>query len=184
VADDAYRPDREIGIAGVVIIATNACSVVLVPPMRSDPIKYEIDKATGAIYVDRFMSTAMRYPCSYGYIPQTLAPDGDPADVLVIAPFQLQPGVVVICRAEGLLRMEDEHGQDDKILAVPISRLTRLYDNINEPSDLSEVLRGQIAHFFAHYKDLEPGKYVRVGEYESATMARKEMAGTVVHRST
>jgi inorganic pyrophosphatase len=123
----------------------------------------------------------MRYPCNYGYIPQTLAPDADPADVLVIAPFQLQTGVVVICRAVGLLRMEDEHGQDDKILAVPVSRLTRLYDNVNEPSNLSEVLRSQIVHFFAHYKDLEPGKFVRVGEYENAAVARTEMTRTIVH---
>ena len=155
-------------------------NVIIEIPMHSDPVKYEIDKMSGAIFVDRFMSTAMRYPCNYGYIPQTLAPDGDPADVLVIAPFQLQTGVVVICRAVGLLRMEDEHGQDDKILAVPVSRLTRLYDNVNEPSDLSEIIRVQIVHFFAHYKDLEPGKFVRVGEYEDAAVARKEMAGTAL----
>jgi inorganic pyrophosphatase len=116
-------------------------NVIVEIPMNSDPIKFEIDKASGAIFVDRFMSTAMRYPCNYGYIPRTLSADGDPVDVLVIAPFPLQPGVVLVCRAVGLLRMEDEHGQDNKILAVPVDKLTRLYRNVSDPKNLPESLR-------------------------------------------
>ncbi len=143
--------------------------------MHGDPIKYEIDKDSGAIFVDRFMSTAMRYPCNYGYIPHTLAADGDPVDVLVIAPFALQPGIVLACRAVGLLRMEDEHGADNKVLAVPINRLTRLYDKIHDPTDLERPLLDQVRHFFSHYKDLEPGKFVRVGEYDSAAAAVDEI---------
>jgi inorganic pyrophosphatase len=154
-------------------------NVIVEIPMNSDPVKFEIDKESSAIFVDRFMSTAMRYPCNYGYIPRTLTADGDPADVLVIAPFPLQPGVVLVCRAVGLLRMEDENGQDNKVLAVPVDRLTRLYRNVNGPEDLPESLLEQISHFFAHYKDLEPGKFVRVGAFESAVMAVGEIMQSV-----
>jgi inorganic pyrophosphatase len=156
-------------------------NVIVEIPMNSDPIKFEVDKESSAISVDRFMSTAMRYPCNYGYIPRTLAADGDPADVLVIAPFQLQPGVVLVCRAVGLLVMEDEHGQDNKVLAVPIDRLTRLYRNVRGPQDLPESLLEQISHFFAHYKDLEPGKFVRVGAFESAVKAVGEIMQSVTN---
>lgn len=150
-------------------------NVIVEIPMHSDPIKFEIDKESHAIFVDRFMSTAMRYPCNYGYIPRTLSADGDPVDVLVIAPFALQAGVVLVCRAVGLLRMEDEHGQDNKVLAVPVDKLTRLYRNVSNLKDLPESLLEQIAHFFAHYKDLEPGKFVRVGQFESALAAVEEI---------
>jgi inorganic pyrophosphatase len=159
-------------------------NVIVEIPMHSDPVKYEIDKASGAIFVDRFMSTAMRYPCNYGYIPCTLSADGDPVDVLVMAPFPLQTGVVVVCRAVGLLVMEDENGQDNKILAVPIDKLTTLYKNIRKPTDLPEVLLAQIRHFFAHYKDLEPGKYVKVGGFEVAVAAEMEIAQSVASYET
>jgi inorganic pyrophosphatase len=154
-------------------------NVIVEIPMHSDPVKYEIDKASGAIIVDRFMSTAMRYPCNYGYIPRTLSADGDPVDVLVMAPFPLQTGVVVVCRAVGLLAMEDENGEDNKILAVPIDRLTTLYTHVREPTDLPQVLLAQIRHFFAHYKDLEPGKFVKVGGYASAAAAALEISRSV-----
>jgi inorganic pyrophosphatase len=150
-------------------------NVIVEIPMHSDPIKFEIDKESHAIFVDRFMSTAMRYPCNYGYIPRTLSADGDPADVLVVAPFALQPGVVLACRAVGLMRMEDEHGQDNKVLAVPVDKLTRLYRKVSGPQDLPDVLLEQIAHFFAHYKDLEPGKFAHVGAFESAEAAIEEI---------
>jgi inorganic pyrophosphatase len=159
-------------------------NVIVEIPMHGDPIKYEIDKESSAIFVDRFMSTAMRYPCNYGYIPHTLAADGDPVDVLVIAPFALQPGIVLACRAVGLLHMEDENGADNKVLAVPINRLTRLYDKIHDPTDLERPLLDQITHFFSHYKDLEPGKFVRVGEYDSAATAVDEiMQGVAAYQT-
>ena len=132
--------------------------------MRADPIKYEVDKETGAVFVDRFMSTAMHYPCNYGYIPHTLSDDGDPCDVLVLSPVPLITGVVVRCRPIGMLKMDDEAGGDSKILAVPIDKLSSLYRDVQSPRDLPEITTRQIAHFFEHYKDLEPGKWVRVGE--------------------
>lgn len=150
-------------------------NVIVEIPMTSDPIKFEVDKESSAIFVDRFMSTAMRYPCNYGYIPKTLTSDGDPVDVLVVAPFALQPGAVLVCRAVGLLRMEDEHGQDNKILAVPVNRITNLYRDVFSPADLPESLLAQIRHFFAHYKDLEPGKFVRVGDFEPPPLAIEEI---------
>jgi inorganic pyrophosphatase len=136
----------------------NDCNVVIEIPMHGEPIKYEVDKETGAVFVDRFMSTSMHYPCNYGYIPQTLSDDGDPCDVLVLSPVPLITGVVVRCRPIGMLRMDDEAGGDAKILAVPIERLSSLYRAINAPSDLPEIQLAQIAHFFEHYKVLERGK--------------------------
>ena len=137
-------------------------NVIIEIPMNADPIKYEVDKETGAMFVDRFMSTAMHYPCNYGYIPHTLSGDGDPVDVLVLSPVPLLTGVVVRCRPVGMLRMEDEAGQDTKLLAVPLERLTPLYARIRSPDDLPTATLAQIAHFFEHYKDLEPGKWVKV----------------------
>jgi inorganic pyrophosphatase len=137
-------------------------NVVIEIPAHADPIKYEVDKETGALFVDRFLGTAMHYPCNYGYIPDTIAGDGDPVDVLVVTPFPLLPGVVVQCRAVGVLKMQDEAGEDAKLVAVPISKLTPLYKNVKTVEDLSEQLRAQIVHFFEHYKDLEPGKWVKV----------------------
>ena len=150
-------------------------NVIVEIPMHSDPIKYEVDKETGALFVDRFVSTSMHYPCNYGYVPGTLSDDGDPVDVLVIAPFALVPGVVVRCRPIGMLRMTDEAGGDTKLLAVPIDKLTPLYRNVQAASDLPELTLSQIAHFFAHYKDLEPGKWVKVEGWGSAEDARREI---------
>ena len=153
----------------------NDFNVIIEIPMHSDPIKYEVDKETGALFVDRFVSTAMHYPCNYGYIPQTLADDGDPVDVLVITPYALMPGVVVRCRTIGMLKMTDEAGGDTKLLAVPIDKLTPIYRSIETARDLPEALLAQITHFFAHYKDLEPGKWVKVEGWASPEEARQEI---------
>jgi inorganic pyrophosphatase len=154
----------------------NDLNVIIEIPMNADPIKYEIDKETGALFVDRFVSTAMHYPCNYGYVPHTLADDGDPVDVLVITPFALMPGVVVRCRPIGLLKMTDEAGGDTKVLAVPIDKLTPLYRSIQAARDLPESMLAQISHFFAHYKDLEPGKWVKVEGWGDPEEAKREIA--------
>ena len=154
----------------------NDFNVIIEIPMNADPIKYEIDKETGALFVDRFVSTAMHYPCNYGYVPHTLSDDGDPVDVLVITPFALMPGVVVRCRPIGMLKMTDEAGGDTKLLAVPIDKLTPLYRDIKVAKDLPEMVLSQIAHFFAHYKDLEAGKWVKVEGWGSAEEAKREIA--------
>jgi inorganic pyrophosphatase len=157
----------------------NDVNVIVEIPMHSDPIKYEVDKETGALFVDRFVSTSMHYPCNYGYVPQTLSEDGDPVDVLVIAPFALVPGVVVRCRPIGLLKMEDEAGRDTKLLAVPVDKLTPLYRQVESARDLPELTLAQISHFFAHYKDLEPGKWVKVEGWGSPEEARREIEAGV-----
>ena len=157
----------------------NDFNVIIEIPMRADPIKYEVDKDTGAVFVDRFMSTAMHYPCNYGYIPQTLSGDGDPCDVLVLSPVPLITGVVVRCRPIGMLKLDDEAGGDAKILAVPIDKLSSLYRNVKSPRDLPEITTRQIAHFFEHYKDLEPGKWVRVGNWVEAEDARAEIVESI-----
>ena len=151
------------------------CNVVVEIPMLAAAIKYEVDKETGAIFVDRFMSTAMHYPCNYGYIPETLCGDGDPIDVLVITPVPLLTGIVVRCRPVGLLRMEDESGEDTKILAVPIDSSCGLYVEVQSPGDLPPSQIRQISHFFEHYKDLESGKFVKIGAVEDADAARTEI---------
>ncbi|MBR7782620.1 inorganic diphosphatase [Undibacterium luofuense] len=153
----------------------NDFNVIIEIPMNSDPIKYEVDKESGAIFVDRFMGTAMHYPCNYGYVPQTIAGDGDPVDVLVITPFPLLPGVVVRCRAVGMLRMTDEGGSDAKVLAVPVDKLLPIYSNIQKPEDLNELTLRQIQHFFEHYKDLEKGKWVKVEGWTGAEEAKQEI---------
>jgi inorganic pyrophosphatase len=157
----------------------NDCNVIIEISMRGDPIKYEVDKATGALFVDRFMSTAMHYPCNYGYIPRTLSDDGDPVDVLVLSPMPLITGVVVRCRPIGMLKMDDEAGGDAKILAVPTDKLTGLYHAIQSPRDLPEITTRQLAHFFEHYKDLEPGKWVRVSTWVGAEEAKAEIVASV-----
>jgi inorganic pyrophosphatase len=154
-------------------------NVIVEIPMNADPIKYEVDKETGAMFVDRFMSTAMHYPCNYGYIPHTLSGDGDPVDVLVLSPVPLLTGVVVRCRPIGMLRMEDEAGEDTKLLAVPIDKLTPLYAGVHAPSDLPHAALAQIAHFFEHYKDLEPGKWVKVLGWVGSEEARREILSGV-----
>lgn len=153
----------------------NDFNVIIEIPMHADPVKYEVDKESGAIFVDRFMSTAMHYPCNYGYIPHTIAGDGDPVDVLVMAQFPLPPGVVVRCRPIGMLAMTDEAGEDAKLLAVPVDKLTPMYRNVESPRDLPQILLDQIAHFFEHYKDLEPGKFVKVKGWFGVEEAKKEI---------
>jgi len=153
----------------------NDFNVIIEIPMHGDPIKYEVDKETGAMFVDRFMATAMHYPCNYGYIPHTLSEDGDPVDVLVITPVPLISGVVVRCRPVGMLKMEDEAGVDAKLLAVPIDKLSTIYRNIESPRDLPELTLAQISHFFEHYKDLEAGKWVKVQGWVGAEEAKQEI---------
>jgi inorganic pyrophosphatase len=154
-------------------------NVIIEIPMNGDPIKYELDKETGAMYVDRFMSTAMFYPCNYGYIPKTLSNDGDPVDVLVITPVPLITGVVVRCRPVGMLRMSDEAGGDEKLLAVPVDKLISIYQHIRSPDDLPDLTRARIQHFFEHYKDLEAGKWVKVAGWTGADEAKKEILAGV-----
>jgi inorganic pyrophosphatase len=152
-----------------------AFNVIIEIPMNADPIKYEVDKESGALFVDRFMGTAMHYPTNYGYVPQTIAGDGDPVDVLVMTPFPLPPGVVVPCRAIGILLMEDEGGMDGKVLAVPTEKILPVYANIKTLADVHELQLKQIAHFFEHYKDLEKGKWVKVKGWEGVESAAKEL---------
>ena len=153
----------------------NDFNVIIEIPMNADPIKYEVDKDSGAIFVDRFMTTAMHYPCNYGYIPQTLADDGDPVDVLVITPFALTPGVVVTCRPLGVLQMDDEAGGDAKLLAVPINKVLPIYSHWQKPEDINQMRLKAIQHFFEHYKDLEEGKWVKVRGWEGPEAAKAEV---------
>ena len=150
-------------------------NVIIEIPAHSDPVKYEVDKGTGAMFVDRFMTTAMYYPCNYGYIPHSLSEDGDPVDVLVITPVPLISGSVITCRPVDLLQMSDEAGQDAKILAVPTDALSNLYTHVRSAQDLSPNLLGQITHFFEHYKDLEPNKWVRIEGWGGPEQARREI---------
>ena len=143
--------------------------------MNADPVKYEVDKESGCLFVDRFMGTAMHYPCNYGYIPRTIAGDGDPVDVLVITPFALVPGSVISCRAIGMLEMEDEGGQDAKLLAVPEDKILSIYKHLQKPEDVNELLLSQIQHFFEHYKDLEQGKWVKVKGWTGVAGAHQEI---------
>ena len=154
--------------------------VVIVIPQHADPIKYEIDKASGAIFVDRFMSTPMFYPCNYGYINNTLSLDGDPVDVLVPTPYPLIPGSVIRCRPVGVLKMSDEAGQDAKLVAVPHSKLTKQYEHINDVHELPELLKAQIRHFFERYKELEAGKWVKVEGWGDKAEAIAEIEASVV----
>ena len=156
-------------------------NVIIEIPMNADPVKYEVDKESGALFVDRFMSTAMHYPCNYGYVPQTLSGDGDPVDVLVITPFPLVPGCVVTCRAIGMLNMEDEAGVDAKLLAVPIDKLLPIYSKWQKPEDLHELQLRTIQHFFEHYKDLEPNKWVKVTGWSGPEAAHDEITSGIVN---
>ncbi len=148
-------------------------NVVIEVPLGGEPIKYEIDKASGAMFVDRFLYTSMRYPCNYGFIPHTLSEDGDPMDVMCVGNRALVPGAVVRSRPVGVLFMEDEAGVDEKILAVPHSKLTRYYEKVRNYTDLPEILVERIVHFFEHYKDLEPNKWVKVKELGDVDKARE-----------
>ena len=150
----------------------NEINVVIEIPMNDNPVKYELDKESGALYVDRFMQTAMFYPCNYGFIPGTMSDDGDPVDVLVISNHPVIPGAVIKSRPIGVLMMEDESGMDEKIIAVPISKVDISFDSIKELEDINPLLKQRIAHFFEHYKDLEKGKWVKIIGWEGATKAK------------
>lgn len=157
----------------------NDIYVVIEIPANHAPIKYEIDKDADALFVDRFVGTAMFYPANYGYIPNTLSEDGDPLDVLVVTPHPVVPGAVIRCRPVGKLKMEDESGIDAKLIAVPHDKLTPLYKHVKEYTDLPELLLKQIEHFFAHYKDLEPGKWVKITGWEGSDVAKEEILKSI-----
>ena len=151
---------------------TDVIQVIIEIPAFSEPVKYEYDKKEKMLVVDRFVGTAMQYPANYGFVPNTLSEDGDPIDVLVVTPIPLVHGCMIKCRPIGMLKMTDESGVDTKVLAVPVDKLTKLYQHVKEPQDLPAQLLAQIKHFFEHYKDLEPGKWVKVEGFESASMAK------------
>ncbi len=153
--------------------APNDINVIIEVPVGGEPIKYEMDKESGTLFVDRFLYTSMRYPGNYGFVPHTLSDDGDPIDVLVANTRAITPGAVVNCRPIGVLLMKDEAGGDEKVVAVPSTRLTRRYENVHEVSDLPQITLDQISHFFAHYKDLEKAKWVEVERWGDAAEARQ-----------
>ncbi len=157
----------------------NNVNVIIEIPAHSDPVKYEVDKDSGAVFVDRFMATAMFYPCNYGYVPHTLSEDGDPVDVLVVTPHALISGSVIRVRPVGVLKMTDESGVDAKVLAVPVTKLTDRYAHINDIDDMPKQLLAQISHFFEHYKDLEAGKWVKVDGWGNAAEAKAEIIASV-----
>ena len=159
-------------------------NVIIEVPVGGQPIKYEMDKDAGTLVVDRFLYTPMSYPGNYGFIPHTLSEDGDPIDVLVCNTRELMPGCVISVRPIGVLIMEDNAGQDEKILAVPSRSVTKRYDKINNFSDLPEITLQQIEHFFEHYKDLEPGKWVRMGDWQDTAAARRYITEAIERAST
>ena len=154
-------------------------NVIIEVPSHSDPVKYEVDKDTGAMFVDRFMGTSMHYPCNYGYIPQTLSEDGDPVDVLVVTPIPVISGSVIRVRPLGMLCMTDEAGKDSKIIAVPVDKLSSLYSSMNSVHDLPRSLLDSIAHFFDHYKDLESGKWVEIDGWVDTDEAKREILDSI-----
>lgn len=160
-------------------------NVVVEVPVGGEPIKYELDKASGTLFVDRFLYTPMRYPGNYGFVPHTLAADGDPLDVLVCNTRAIVPGAVINCRPVGVLIMEDDGGGDEKVLAVPSTKLTLRYQSVKTTSDLPNITLEQIEHFFAHYKDLEPGKWVKIKGWGDVDYAEKlVMASIEAHKSS
>lgn len=158
----------------------NDVHVIIEIPMDSLPVKYEVNKESGALFVDRFLSTSMVYPTNYGYIPQTLSEDGDPVDVMVLTPVPVVAGSVVRCRIIGMMKMSDEAGVDMKILAVPVSKLCKDYDHIHEHTDLPISLLSKIEHFFTHYKDLESGKWTKVDGWSDRHVAMQEIVNSAV----
>ena len=148
-------------------------NVVIEVPIGGEPIKYEMDKQSGALVVDRFLYTSMRYPGNYGFIPHTLSDDGDPVDVVVANTRAIAPGAIMSCKVVGVLLMEDEHGGDEKLLAVPSAQLTQRYAQVENYSDLPKITLSQIEHFFGHYKDLESGKWVKIIRWGDAEEARQ-----------
>jgi len=153
----------------------NDINVIIEIPAFSEPVKYELDKDSHLLVVDRFMATCMQYPANYGFVPNTLSEDGDPVDVLVVTPVPLRHGSMIRCRPVGVLKMTDESGVDAKIIAVPHDKLTPLYSNVHEINDLPALLLKQIEHFFEHYKDLEKGKWVKVDGWADASAAKQEI---------
>ena len=151
----------------------HSVNVLIEVPIGGEPVKYEFDKKSGAIFVDRILHTPMRYPCNYGFIPQTLCDDGDPLDCLVMTRWTLMPGTVIACRPVGVLHLEDEAGGDEKILAVPVTKISPYYKDVEEYTDLPPIVVEQIEHFFTHYKDLEAEKWVRIGIWGNAAVARQ-----------
>jgi len=154
-------------------------NVIIEVPVGGQPIKYEMNKEAGVLVVDRFLYTAMAYPGNYGFVPHTLSGDGDPIDVLVCNTRALLPGCVINVRPIGVLIMEDNAGQDEKVIAVPVPKLTRRYEKVFEFNDLPEITLRQIEHFFEHYKDLEPGKWVKIGGWHDAAHARKMIVESI-----
>ena len=159
-------------------------NVIIEVPLGGEPIKYEIDKASGALFVDRFLYTPMRYPGNYGFIPHTLCGDGDPLDVLVMNSRPLVPGAVVRCRPLGVLFMEDDGGQDEKILAVPVHKLTAMYDNVHDIADVQPIQVERVKHFFTHYKDLEPNKWAKISHVGDSADARRVILESIEQAKT
>ena len=147
-------------------------NVIVEVPHGGHPVKYELDKESGTLFVDRFMHTAMQYPCNYGFVPHTLSQDGDPVDVLVVSRIPVVPGAVIRSRPIGVLMMHDEAGQDEKVLAVLVEKLNPYYKNVQNYTDLPDILIQRITHFFEHYKDLEEGKWVKIDGWKNAAAAR------------
>ena len=154
-------------------------NVVIEIPKDSEPVKYEVDKASGAMFVDRVLSTPMRYPCNYGYVPRTLCGDGDPVDVMVVLPLPLVPGSVIRCRPVGVLKMTDEAGSDAKVIAVPVTEVFAGYAHVEDIEQVSGHWLERIGHFFEHYKDLEKGKWVKIEGWENAAAARREILDSI-----
>jgi inorganic pyrophosphatase len=154
-------------------------NVIIEVPIGGEPIKYEMDKAAGTLVVDRFLHTPMRYPGNYGFVPHTLSEDGDPIDVLVANTRPIVPGAVINVRPVGVLKMQDEAGGDEKVLAVPVPKLTKRYEHVKEYTDLPVITLQQMQHFFEHYKDLEPGKWVKVLGWGDAAEARKMISEAI-----
>ena len=154
-------------------------NVIIEIPINGDPVKYELDKETGAMFVDRYLNTSMVYPCNYGYVPQTLALDGDPVDVLIATPMPIIHGAVMRCRPIGILDMTDEAGDDGKVLAVPIDKVSKFNRNVNCYRDLQPALLDKIKHFFEHYKDLEPEKWVKVNGWRDTAAAQEEISSSI-----
>ncbi len=162
-------------------------NVIIEVPIGADPVKYELDKDSGAIFVDRFLHTAMFYPCNYGFIPHTLADDGDPVDVLVVGRVPVIPGAVLRARPVGMLVMTDEKGLDEKVLSVPVDELHPFHENVSHYRDLPKILLDQIGHFFGHYKDLEPNKWVKIERWadpdEAYRMIERAIAAEERHKA-
>lgn len=157
----------------------NDFNAIIEIPAEAGSIKYEVDKASGLLMVDRFMTVAMHYPCNYGFVPQTLAEDGDPVDVLVMTPYPVHPGSMLRVRPVGLLRMTDEAGPDSKIFAVPIKKTCLQFADIHSLEDIPKIFLDKVIHFFAHYKALEPGKWVKVEGWAGREAAEEELLSSI-----